>query len=163
MLWTDKAEVEIHCRLRLIVYNHHSTSANHPSILDMADTSPMAAQEAIEFFKAQAVNGIQSGLGTEAYKDRDDLAYALSRVPMLTPRPVKIIAMGAGFAGLALARAVHVGEIPNAKLTVYEKDASIGGTWFENRYPGYVFPSNIQATANEALDAVAMFPPTATK
>jgi cation diffusion facilitator CzcD-associated flavoprotein CzcO len=27
-------------------------------------------------------------------------------------------------------------KIRNLKLTVYEKNADVGGTWFENRYPG---------------------------
>jgi cation diffusion facilitator CzcD-associated flavoprotein CzcO len=41
---------------------------------------------------------------------------------------------------LAFAREVEEGNLPNVSLTVYEKNASVGGTWYENRYPGYVIP-----------------------
>ncbi|KAG7414579.1 FAD-binding monooxygenase moxY [Fusarium oxysporum f. sp. rapae] len=73
---------------------------------------------------------------TEDYQGLDDLAYALSKVPMLTPRKLKVIAVGAGFGGVDLARAVRVGKLPGVDLTIYEKNAGIGGTWHESRYPG---------------------------
>lgn len=95
-----------------------------------------AARKATECFQSLRPDPPKPGGATEAYRERDALAYVLSQVPMLTPRPVKIIAAGAGFGGIALARAVEVGQIPGASLTVYEKDAGIGGTWWENRYPG---------------------------
>ncbi|KAL2009965.1 hypothetical protein VTN00DRAFT_5772 [Thermoascus crustaceus] len=102
----------------------------------MAPTMKTAKQRAMEYFKSLAPGEAKLGYATDAYKDQDGLAYALSRVPMLTPRPLRIIALGAGFGGIALARAVRVGEIPGANLTIFEKDAGIGGTWYENRYPG---------------------------
>lgn len=99
-------------------------------------------QRATEFYESQAPSTPAGpGYATEAYKTKDALAYAMSRVPMLTARPLKIIAMGAGFGGIGLARAVSVGEMPNADLTIYEKDSGIGGTWHENRYPGSVSDS----------------------
>lgn len=98
-----------------------------------------AAEKATEFFLSKAAESKMGEIATEAYKGRDDLAYAMSKVPMLTPRPLKIVCMGAGFGGIALARSVQVGEMPGVDLTIYEKDAGIGGTWYENRYPGYEF------------------------
>lgn len=82
----------------------------------------------------------QVGLGeaTEPYKGVDDVAYAISRLPLGSPREMKVICVGAGFSGLAFAREVELGNLPNVTLTVYEKNASVGGTWYENRYPGYV-------------------------
>jgi len=114
------------------------------------------AQKATEFFLSKAAEGKRPPLATEAYKGRDDLAYALSKVPMLTPRPLKIICMGAGFGGIALARSVRVGEMPGVDLTIYEKDAGIGGTWYENRYPGYGFslillPSYVSSAQTKTL------------
>lgn len=70
---------------------------------------------------------------TEDYRDGDQLAYALSKVPMLTPRRLRVVAVGAGFGGVDLARSVKVGKIPGVDLTVYEKNAGVGGTWHENR------------------------------
>lgn len=99
-----------------------------------------AAERATAFFRSLAPGDAPRGYATAAYKGRDDLAYALSRVPMLTPRPLKVICMGAGFGGIGLARSVRVGNIPGVKLTIYEKNAGIGGTWYENRYPGYIHP-----------------------
>jgi hypothetical protein len=74
--------------------------------------------------------------GTKAYEHKNDLAFALSQVPMGKPRAVKVIAVGAGISGLSFAHDVHAGKLKAVDLTVYEKNASIGGTWFENRYPG---------------------------
>lgn len=101
-----------------------------------------ARERAIQYYKSLAPGSAKSGEATEAYKDVDELAYALSRVATFTPRPLKIIAIGAGFSGLSLARAVHVEKLRNISLTVYEKDAGLGGTWYENRYPGYVLKLN---------------------
>jgi hypothetical protein len=115
-----------------------ASSSFRIGIILSAMAQPTAAQKATEYFRSLRPDPPMLGGATEPYKERDALAYALSRVPMLTPRPVKIIAAGAGFGGIALARAIQVGQIPGATLTVYEKDAGIGGTWWENRYPGYV-------------------------
>lgn len=97
--------------------------------------SPQA--RATKFFNEVVTSTTLPG-ATEDYQGRDDLAYALSKVPMLTPRKVKVIAVGAGFGGVDLARAVRVGKLPGVDLTIYEKNAGIGGTWHESRYPGYV-------------------------
>jgi NADPH-dependent 2,4-dienoyl-CoA reductase/sulfur reductase-like enzyme len=110
-------------------YNIFNTMATHAST---------ARDRAIQYFQGLATGPAKPGEATEAYEEIDELAYVLSRVPAFTSRPVKIIAIGAGFSGLALARAIHVGKLPNASVTVYEKNAGVGGTWYENRYPGYV-------------------------
>jgi hypothetical protein len=84
------------------------------------------------------------GETTEGYKEIDEIAYELSRLPLGTSRPLKVIVVGAGFSGLAFAREVETGQLPNVDLTVYEKNGSVGGTWYENRYPGYVAISQTQ-------------------
>ncbi|OAL18058.1 hypothetical protein AYO22_10980 [Fonsecaea multimorphosa] len=63
-------------------------------------------------------------------------AYALSQVPMGKPRKLKVIVAGAGISGLCFAHEVQSGSIQAVDLTIYEKNSSVGGTWFENRYPG---------------------------
>lgn len=98
--------------------------------------SPATAR-AVEYFKSIVPEAEPSaGKATAAYRDVDELAYLLSQVPMGTSRRVKIIAAGAGFSGLSIARAVNIGTLSNVDLTVYEKNAGPGGTWYENRYPG---------------------------
>ncbi len=97
-----------------------------------------AAAEALQDFRRTLPEKPVPGGVTEVYKSQDELAYAISQVPLGTPRSVKVIVVGAGFSGLAFAREVETGNLKNATVTVYEKNASVGGTWYENRYPGCV-------------------------
>ncbi|EXJ73481.1 uncharacterized protein A1O5_03242 [Cladophialophora psammophila CBS 110553] len=50
-------------------------------------------------------------------------------------RPLRVIVIGAGISGI-LASIRLPQKIANLSLQVYEKNADVGGTWFENRYPG---------------------------
>ncbi|RDX43037.1 FAD/NAD(P)-binding domain-containing protein, partial [Lentinus brumalis] len=49
-------------------------------------------------------------------------------------RPIKVIVIGAGFSGI-LAGIRFPQKVPNVDLTIYEKSAGVGGTWYNNRYP----------------------------
>ncbi|KAK1982099.1 4-hydroxyacetophenone monooxygenase [Colletotrichum cereale] len=51
------------------------------------------------------------------------------------PRELRIAVIGAGLSGV-LAGILLPAKVPGIKLTVYEKNADVGGTWFENTYPG---------------------------
>lgn len=52
-------------------------------------------------------------------------------------RPFHIIMIGAGAAGIDfIHHALQVLPQLNVTFQVYEKNADVGGTWFENRYPG---------------------------
>ena len=44
-----------------------------------------------------------------------------------------VLVIGAGFSGIGMAIALHDAGIP---FTIIEKNADVGGTWLENRYPG---------------------------
>jgi hypothetical protein len=62
--------------------------------------------------------------------------YIHPDIPSGTPRPLKIIHIGAGVTGINFARQIKT-HFPNfVTLTIYEKNSDVGGTWFENRYPG---------------------------
>ncbi|KAL4863520.1 hypothetical protein BDV12DRAFT_206405 [Aspergillus spectabilis] len=50
-------------------------------------------------------------------------------------RPLKVIYIGAGVSGI-LAAIKFREAVPDLDLTIYEKNPDLGGTWFENRYPG---------------------------
>jgi cation diffusion facilitator CzcD-associated flavoprotein CzcO len=51
------------------------------------------------------------------------------------PRPLKVIYIGAGVSGIDAA--IQFPKfVPNLELVIYEKNADVGGTWFENFYPG---------------------------
>lgn len=100
--------------------------------------SEKARKEALESYSRFILKDPLEGEATEAYKLRDEVAYQISQLPMGFSRPIKVLCIGAGFSGLALAHEVETGQLQNVDLIVYEKNAAIGGTWFENRYPGYV-------------------------
>ncbi|KAK8040101.1 monooxygenase [Apiospora rasikravindrae] len=51
-------------------------------------------------------------------------------------RPLRIIVIGAGISGIQFLKdATH--RLENVTITVYDKNDDIGGTWLENRYPGW--------------------------
>lgn len=58
--------------------------------------------------------------------------------PLYTPRRLRVVCIGAGYAGLMLAyKWKHQpGMSDIVDLAIYEKNPDVGGTWFENRYPG---------------------------
>jgi len=65
--------------------------------------------------------------------------------PIHSERAMKIICIGAGASGLLFAYKLQR-SFEKFELTVYEKNADIAGTWFENRYPGYALQQKIFTT-----------------
>lgn len=59
-------------------------------------------------------------------------------LPIHTPRRLRIICIGAGYAGLMLAYKIkyQMKMADVIDLCIYEKNHDVGGTWLENRYPG---------------------------
>jgi cation diffusion facilitator CzcD-associated flavoprotein CzcO len=57
--------------------------------------------------------------------------------PIHSERHIRIICVGAGASGLLFAYKLQK-HFNNFSLTVYEKNAAVAGTWYENKYPGYV-------------------------
>lgn len=51
-----------------------------------------------------------------------------------TRRPLHVIVAGAGPSGIAMA--IELLKLPNITFEFFEKNADVGGTWSENRYPG---------------------------
>ncbi|KAJ4138647.1 hypothetical protein NW768_002498 [Fusarium equiseti] len=50
-------------------------------------------------------------------------------------RPLKVIYIGAGISGICGAVEFRK-QVPDIDLVIYEKNPDLGGTWYENRYPG---------------------------
>ncbi|KAJ5318309.1 hypothetical protein N7476_004729 [Penicillium atrosanguineum] len=65
-------------------------------------------------------------------------------------RPMKVIVIGAGISGI-LASIRFSQRISNLDLTVYDKNPEVGGTWYENRYPGVAcdVPSHVYQASFE--------------
>lgn len=57
--------------------------------------------------------------------------------PLGTARKIRIITIGAGASGLNLVRTLRLHLEPGSYVhQIYEKNPCVGGTWYENRYPG---------------------------
>jgi hypothetical protein len=64
-----------------------------------------------------------------------DSNYIILEQPMGSIKPVRVICIGAGASGINIAYQVSK-HLKNVTLMVYEKNLDVGGTWYENRYPG---------------------------
>lgn len=62
-------------------------------------------------------------------------AYTVREQPLGTTRHIRIVCIGAGASGLNLLRTLRL-NLSDYEAVVYEKNADVGGTWLENRYPG---------------------------
>ncbi|KAF2789860.1 FAD/NAD(P)-binding domain-containing protein [Melanomma pulvis-pyrius CBS 109.77] len=76
-------------------------------------------------------NGGLSGVLNGALKS----PFKLNDTPIENFRPIKVIVIGAGYSGIYCG--IRIPEkIRNAELVIYEKNAGVGGTWWENKYLG---------------------------
>ncbi|KAI8656424.1 hypothetical protein LRP88_11729 [Fusarium phalaenopsidis] len=59
-------------------------------------------------------------------------------------KPIRVFIIGAGVSGIALYIRI-LQHVPNAKITIVDKNPELGGTWYENRYPGVAcdIPSHV--------------------
>ncbi|OAG37828.1 hypothetical protein AYO21_07934 [Fonsecaea monophora] len=79
--------------------------------------------------------------GKEAPTSNSDDANTRGHLPPLYDHciddlpPVKVICIGAGFSGVLTAIRFPQ-RVSNLDLVVYEKNPEVGGTWYENNYPG---------------------------
>ena len=55
--------------------------------------------------------------------------------PIYHERTMRVICIGAGASGLCFAYKLQR-SFEKFSLNIYEKNAGVGGTWFENTYPG---------------------------
>ncbi|KAK1070282.1 hypothetical protein LTR74_004198 [Friedmanniomyces endolithicus] len=65
----------------------------------------------------------------------DASGYRIREESYGTKRPVRVVLMGAGASTLNFLKKAEE-QMKNVKITVYEKNHDVGGTWLENRYPG---------------------------
>ncbi|VBB72603.1 Putative sterigmatocystin biosynthesis monooxygenase [Podospora comata] len=64
-----------------------------------------------------------------------NVSYTVREQPLGTARPIRIVGIGAGASGLNVIRTLRL-NLTNYEVVVYEKNIDVGGTWFENQYPG---------------------------
>ncbi|KAH8691373.1 putative flavin-binding monooxygenase [Talaromyces proteolyticus] len=61
--------------------------------------------------------------------------FEIEEHPVDQVRNIKVGIIGAGLAGVTAA-ALLPAKLPGIDLTIYDKNSDVGGTWFENTYPG---------------------------
>ncbi|KAI2619355.1 FAD/NAD(P)-binding domain-containing protein [Hypomontagnella submonticulosa] len=61
--------------------------------------------------------------------------YSIREEPLGTAKHVRIVGIGAGASGINMIRTLRR-HLTNYEHVIYEKNEKVGGTWFENRYPG---------------------------
>jgi hypothetical protein len=80
-----------------------------------------------------STNGVDSTPKQSAGADTSH--FTLRDVAVENFRPLRVIVIGAGFSGIYLS--IRFPELlRNVEFVVYEKNPGVGGTWWENRYPG---------------------------
>ncbi|TDZ35544.1 FAD-binding monooxygenase moxY [Colletotrichum trifolii] len=62
--------------------------------------------------------------------------YRILDKPSRSGRKLRIVCLGGGASALNLAHEMDTCKTLDLELVCYEKNPSIGGTWYENRYPG---------------------------
>jgi len=87
----------------------------------MSGKAETAAVRIAKSLQALADENAEPCGATGAWRGVDDTAYALSQLPLFTPRPIKIVAVGAGFSGQSIAHTVESGPLPVVELTIYER------------------------------------------
>lgn len=102
--------------------------ANAMSILRGASEAQKGEDKGAE---VDALDGAQVNGNREQFQTK----YEVTNQPMGTIKPVRVIAIGAGASGINMAYQTK-NFLNEVELMVYEKNADVGGTWFENRYPG---------------------------
>ena len=59
-----------------------------------------------------------------------DSTYTVADHGIHEPRPMRLICIGAGIAGIAAAYK-YQHQLENTEFTIYEKNGDVGGTWLE--------------------------------
>ena len=61
--------------------------------------------------------------------------FSIKDEPVENLRPLKVRVIGAGYSGIYLGIRIPQ-RLRNIDFQIYEKNEGVGGTWWENRYPG---------------------------
>ncbi|CAK7233713.1 hypothetical protein SBRCBS47491_008705 [Sporothrix bragantina] len=96
--------------------------------------------------------------GRYGWPTENERGYRIKEQPYGTQRPLRVIGLGAGCAGICLAKFLPE-QLQNVSLTIYDKNLEFGGTWYENRYPGCAcdIPSHIYQFYSEGPEILQYF------
>jgi hypothetical protein len=108
---------------------------HHPLLngVDSKDLNGIKVEEILVDSSANSpVNGDQEDLPKGHIKSQTTDAYTVLEEACRRGRKIKVIAIGAGASGLNFAHDIDTSGM-DIELTLYEKNAEIGGTWYENK------------------------------
>lgn len=72
---------------------------------------------------------------SSAAKPASATSYEILDQPSRSTRRLRVVTIGAGASAINFAHDVDTSSL-DIDLTCYDKNPEIGGTWYENRYPG---------------------------
>jgi 4-hydroxyacetophenone monooxygenase len=97
-------------------------------------TSPEELDELMGFLVGAGLDEHRAVLREELALDGEDLrAPTWTKAELAPDRPMRVAVIGAGMSGIVAAHRLGQAGID---YVVLEKDADVGGTWYENTYPG---------------------------
>lgn len=67
------------------------------------------------------------------WQTQNERGYKIKEKLFGSERPLRVVALGAGAAGICLAKFLPE-LLHNVSLAIYDKNPEFGGTWYENRY-----------------------------
>lgn len=85
--------------------------------------------------QAFSMNSNDCHTSPSSHGNRQFTAYSVDERPLGSSKHLRIICVGAGVSGINLVRTLRL-NLKDFETVVYEKNEDVGGTWFENRYPG---------------------------
>ncbi|RDW85260.1 flavin-binding monooxygenase-like protein [Coleophoma cylindrospora] len=98
----------------------------------------------------QNAKNIISVASSEIPLEPSSTAFELEDHPIDEIHPVKVAVIGAGLSGIT-AGALIPAKVPGVNLQIFEKNPDVGGTWFENAFPGVRcdIPANVYQSTFE--------------
>ncbi|KAJ5643533.1 uncharacterized protein N7484_006040 [Penicillium longicatenatum] len=107
--------------------------ATCPSLVNLSQKSE-TFNHPLSFTPAPSVTANASNKLT-ANEHEGKIKFALEEHPVDKVRPIKVGIIGAGLTGIT-AGVLLPAKLPGLDLRIYDKNRDVGGTWFENTYPG---------------------------
>lgn len=105
-----------------------------PEIMSQAETMALPSETLPVLTNGESThtiipNGLANSIATETSQ------LNIKDTPVENFRKMRVVVIGAGFSGIYLGVRIPQ-RLRNVELAIYEKNNDVGGTWYENRYPG---------------------------